>query len=135
MQAITTAEARTIVGGANCPRTGPVGVVPKRHNANALVRDADGNIVGHQRFVSGNMTPEEAAVGGGFRGPTNATHTEARATTQMEIPQGGSMTITGQKVPCTHCRGYMNRAAYANDATIKYQWREDGKTKTWTTKK
>jgi hypothetical protein len=112
------------------PRLGPKGVDPLRHNANVLVRDAQGNVVAHQRFVSGNMTLEEQALG--FPKNTLASHTEARAVRTMELQPGGSMTITGQSPPCPSCKGAMNRAASESGATIKYQWRQNGKTVSWT---
>lgn len=112
------------------PRLGPKGVNPLHHNANVLVRDAEGNVVAHQRFVSGNMTPEEQSLG--FPRNTLASHTEARAVRSMELELGGRMTITGQSPPCPSCKGAMNRAASESGATIKYQWRQNGKTVTWT---
>jgi len=59
------------------PRLGPKGVDTARHNANVLVRDASGNIVTHQRLVSGSMTAVEKALG--YPKHMLATHTEARA--------------------------------------------------------
>ncbi|MEP9403196.1 hypothetical protein [Sphingomonas sp. VNH70] len=112
------------------PRLGPKGVDPLHHNANVLVRDASGNVVAHERFVSGNMTLEEQALG--FPRNTLASHTEARAVRSMELEPGGRMTITGQSPPCPSCKGAMNRAASESGATIKYQWRQNGKTVTWT---
>jgi len=44
-------------------RTGPRGVDAARHNANVAVRDANGNLLSHERLVSGNMTPTEKALG------------------------------------------------------------------------
>jgi hypothetical protein len=112
------------------PRLGPKGVDPNHHNANVLVRDAAGNVVAHQRIVSGNMTLEEQALG--FPRNTLASHTEARAVRTMPLEPGGSMTITGQNPPCPSCKGAMNQAATESGATIRYQWRENGQTRTWT---
>ncbi|MCP3869275.1 MAG: hypothetical protein GY703_14465 [Gammaproteobacteria bacterium] len=109
---------------------GSHGVVPGRHNANVTVRGADGNIVSHERIVSGNMTPAEKALG--FPKNTLASHTEARAVTNTALKPGQSMTITGQKPPCPSCKGYMNRAANETGASIRYQWRENGATQRWT---
>ncbi|WP_443025167.1 hypothetical protein [Sphingomonas sp. QA11] len=100
-----------------------------RHNANVLVSDASGKIVTHQRLVSGSMTAEEKALG--FPKNMLATHTEARAVRGIDLRPGDTMTITGQLPPCKPCRGSMNRAAAETGATIKYQWRQDGKTLTW----
>jgi hypothetical protein len=112
------------------PRSGPKGVDPLHHNANALVRNASGDVVVHQRFVSGNMTPEEQALG--FPKNTLASHTEARAVQNVRLKQGDHMTITGQNSPCKLCRGVMRRAAAKSGATIEYRWRENGKSKSWT---
>jgi len=111
------------------PRTGPRGVDPAHHNANVTVRDADGGIISHSRLVSGNMTPEEQALG--FPKNTLASHTEARAVKQTALEKGQSMTITGQNAPCPTCKGAMNKAAGETGATIKYQWRDNGRTQTW----
>lgn len=113
------------------PRTGPKGVDPGRHNANVTVRDNDGNIVSHHREVSGNMTAAEKELG--FPQNTLASHTEARAV-QTSVRPGESMTITGQRAPCPSCKGKMNSAAERTGTKIKYQWREDGKTRRWETK-
>jgi RHS repeat-associated protein len=110
-------------------RTGPIGVDPKHHNANVMVRDANGNILSHDRLVSGNMTTTEKALG--FPKNTLASHTEARAVTHTTLRQGDTMTITGQLPPCNSCKGYMNRAVTETGAAIKYQWRQNGSTQTW----
>jgi Pput_2613-like deaminase len=52
--------------------------------------------------------------------------------TSNVLSKGETMTTTGQLPPCTNCRGSMNRAATETGATIKYQWRENGETQTWT---
>jgi hypothetical protein len=95
-----------------------------------MIRAADGKIVTHQRLVSGDQTATEKALG--FPMGANASHTEARAVTLFGMKPGDVMTITGQRAPCPSCKGYMNRAAQKYKSTIKYQWREDGKTRTWT---
>ncbi|GAA0335366.1 hypothetical protein GCM10009087_52200 [Sphingomonas oligophenolica] len=111
------------------PRLGPNGVDPARHNANLLVSDSSGKIVTHQRLVSGNMTTQEKALG--FPKNMLAAHTEARAVRGIDLRPGDTVTITGQLPPCTPCRGSMNQAATRSGATIKYQWRQGGKTLTW----
>ncbi|WKJ92598.1 RHS repeat-associated core domain-containing protein [Methylomonas montana] len=111
-------------------RTGPKGVDPDHHNANVMVRDASGDVISHERIVSGNMTPTEKALG--FPKNTLASHTEARAVTNTALKQGDTMTITGQRPPCPSCKGYMNRAAEETGATIRYQWRDNGQTQRWT---
>jgi len=110
-------------------RLGPKGVIAGRHNANVLVRDSKGSVTHHERFVSGNMTPAEGALG--FPKNTLATHTEARAVRNIQLKPGESMTITGQKPPCPSCKGIMNKAAKETGATIKYQWRANGVTRVW----
>jgi len=64
----TMGRAKTSVGtsaeiGGAVSRSGPKGVDPKHHNANVLIKDAKGNVIVHDRLVSGNMTPSEKALG------------------------------------------------------------------------
>jgi len=56
----------SVVAQANVPirRTGPVGVDPRHHNVNVLVRDAKGNVIRHSRIVSGTMTSAEQKLNG-----------------------------------------------------------------------
>jgi hypothetical protein len=98
-------------------------------SSNVMVKDAQGNVINHERIVSGNMTAEEKALG--FPQNTLASHTEARAVRNIPLEQGQRMTITGQKPPCPSCKGYMNRATQESEATVRYQWRQDGKTQRW----
>ena len=111
-------------------RGGPVGVVAGRHNANVIVRNADGTITKHERLVSGNQTPAEQALG--FPRGMMASHTEARAVANTKLTTGDRMVITGQQRPCPSCRGRMNAAARETGARIQYQWRADGRTQIWT---
>jgi len=112
------------------PRLGQKGVDAAHNNANVLVRDASGKIVTHRRLVSGNMTAEEKALG--YPKGMLASHTEVRAVRGIDLRLGDTVTITGHLPPCIPCRGAMNRAATETGATIKYQWRQGGKTITWT---
>lgn len=112
------------------PRLGPHGVDPAHHNANIMVRDASGRLRHHERIVSGNMTPEEQALG--FPRNTLASHTAARAIRNIPLQRGETTTITGQRPPCPTCKGVMNQAARDSGATIIYRWRENGVTRTWT---
>ena len=112
------------------PRLGSRGVDPAHHNANIMVRDASGRLRHHERIVSGNMTPEEQALG--FPRNTLASHTEARAIRNIPLHRGETMIITGQRPPCPTCKGIMNQAARESGATIIYRWRENGVTRTWT---
>lgn len=122
---------KSVVAPANVGirRTGPVGVDPLHHNVNILVRDAKGNVIGHTRIVSGNMSSAEQALG--FPKNALASHTEARAVRQIPLGPGQSMTITGQRPPCPSCKGAMNHAATESGGTIRYRWRENGQTQYW----
>ena len=122
-------KGATIAAIAGMVRRGPKGVVPKHHNANVTVRDANGNIISRERVVSGNMTPEEKALG--FPKSTLASHTEARAVRNTQLQPGQTMTITGQKAPCPSCKGEMNKAVEQTGADVRYQYREDGRTQVW----
>jgi len=110
-------------------REGPRGLVPKRHNANVSIRNKNGQKLVHKRFVSGNMTPEEKALG--HPKAMLATHTEARALKELELQPGDTMTIVGHYEPCKPCKGVMNKAVRNTGAKIVYKWREEGKTQIW----
>jgi hypothetical protein len=96
------------------------------------VTGPDGQIKYQDTFHSGNMTPEEDALG--FPQNTLATHTEARAMRQVPLEDGDSMLIEGQYEPCKPCRGKMNARAAETGAKIDYTWSEDGGVKTWSAK-
>lgn len=107
-----------LVHNANaCARGFSSGKAP--HEATVTVTRADGTEV-TQLFRSGQMTPEEKALG--FPQSSLATHTEARAVRELELQQGDQMLIAGQYPPCTSCRGAMNRAASDSGAAIRYTW-------------
>jgi len=99
------------------------------HTAQVTVRSADGSQRNCGVFQSGNMTPDEKALG--FPQNTLATHTEARAVSQVPLEPGDHMTIDGQYPPCTSCKGKMKARATQSGATIQYNWQEDGQQKTW----
>jgi RHS repeat-associated protein len=99
------------------------------HTAQVTVRGASGSQRQCGVFQSGNMTPEEKALG--FPQNTLATHTEARAVSQVPLEPGDHMIIDGQYPPCTSCKGKMNARAIQSGATIQYNWQEDGQQKTW----
>lgn len=86
----------------------------------------NGEVVSQQTLRSGNMTPDEAALG--FPRSTLATHTEARAVRSTSLEAGDDMLISGQYPPCPSCKGAMNQATRSSGASITYQW-PDG---TWT---
>ena len=79
-----------------------------------------GETVVNQTLRSGSMTAEEAALG--FPKSSLATHTEARAATKIPLRAGDEMVIRGQYPPCPSCKGYMNRAAQQQGASIRYEW-------------
>ena len=87
-----------------------------QHSANVTVTDGSGKVISQQPFKIGNMTPAEKALG--FPRSTLATHTEARAVSQVPLKSGQEK---------------MQSAATNSDSTIKYTWSEDGvpKSKTW----
>ncbi len=72
---------------------------------------------------------EEKALG--FPKNSLATHTEARAATQVPLEPGDHMIIDGQYPPCPSCKGKMNARAGQTGATIQYNWTENGQQKTW----
>jgi hypothetical protein len=80
----------------------------------------NGEIVFQEQFKSGNMTPEEAALG--FPRSSLATHTESRAVRSVPLERGDTMVIQGQYRPCPTCKGAMNRVARETGATIVYTW-------------
>ena len=78
------------------------------------------------------MTPAEKALG--FPQSALATHTKARAVSQVPLAHGDVMTIDGQYPPCTSCKGKINKQAAASGATIQYNWEENNEHKTWIAK-
>jgi hypothetical protein len=71
-------------------------------------------------FHSGNMTPDEAALG--CPRSTPATHTEARAVRSVPLQAGDEMVIHGSYPPCPTCKGLMNDAVEESGASIRYLW-------------
>ncbi len=71
-------------------------------------------------FHSGNMTPEEAALG--VARSTLATHTEARAVGSVPLQAGDEMVIHGSYPPCPTCKGLMSDAVDETGASIRYLW-------------
>ena len=102
-----------------------------QHTATVKVYDQDGNLILTKVFLSGNMTPSEYALG--FPLSTLATHTEARAVTQIKLSAGQRMEIIGKYPPCNSCKGKMNKAVATTGASITYYWidEESGKRKEW----
>jgi hypothetical protein len=111
---------------------GDFGTGKPPHTAKVTVTDPAGNVKFQDVLQSGGMTPEEAALG--FPQSTLATHTEARATSQIPLEPGDSMLIEGQYPPCPSCKGKMNVRSAETGAKIEYTWPEEGQTKSWTAK-
>jgi hypothetical protein len=44
------------------PRTDPRGVDSAHHHANVAIRDVNGNLISHERLVSGSITATEQAL-------------------------------------------------------------------------
>ena len=102
------------------------------HHATVKVTDGQGNQIGPTRnFQSGNMTPEEKQLG--FPKNSLATHTEARATRNVPLTQGQTMTIDGEYPPCNSCKGKMRAKAESTGGKVTYNWEEDGekKSRSW----
>ncbi|PPK88770.1 RHS repeat-associated protein [Neolewinella xylanilytica] len=94
-----------------------------QHSASVTVFDQSDNILHQEDLVSGNMTPEEKALG--FPQSTLATHTENRAVRNIPLEPGHRMEIIGQYPPCNSCQGAMRRAS-SGGRTVEYLWVEDG---------
>jgi RHS repeat-associated protein len=94
------------------------------HVVTVNVTDSSGNTKLQDTFQSRNMTPEEAALG--FPKSSLATHTEARATSQVPLEAGDSMLIEGQYPPRNSCKGKMNARSLEAGADIEYRWTEEG---------
>ncbi len=94
-----------------------------QHTATVRVFDTDGTMVHESVRKSGDMTPEEKALG--FPKSSLATHTEARAVKHTPLTAGQRMEIIGQYPPCNSCKGKMRKAS-AGGKIIEYKWTEDG---------
>lgn len=89
------------------------------HSATVRIRNSQGTETSREELHSGNMTPEEAALG--YPRSSQATHTEARAI-QRPLQAGDTMRIDGLYDPCGGCRTAMRQAAQRTGATIFYWW-------------
>ncbi len=102
------------------------------HTANATLFDSDGNVKAQGIWQSGNMTPEEKALG--FLQSSLATHIEARITRELDqiaLP-GDKLVIDGQYPPCTSCRGKMNTFKLNTGSDVVYTWPdENGERNVW----
>ena len=101
------------------------------HNATVTVTNSDGSVVSQEKIKSGNMTPQEKALG--FPRNTLETHTESRATRDTPLSKGQTMTIDGEYSPCNSCKGKMRTKAEKTGGTVTYNWSENGqqKSRTW----
>lgn len=106
------------------------------HNAKATLFDSNGNVKATGVWQSGNMTPDEAALG--FPQSTLATHTEARITRELhpQASPGDRLVIDGEYPPCNSCKGKMNAFKTATGAEVEYKWPADhgDGTKVWNAK-
>ncbi|MEL5575198.1 RHS repeat-associated core domain-containing protein [Serratia marcescens] len=106
------------------------------HNAKATLFDSNGNVKATGVWQSGNMTPDEAALG--FPQSTLATHTEARITRELhpQAAPGDRLVIDGEYPPCNSCKGKMNAFKTATGAEVEYKWPADtgDGTKVWNAK-
>ncbi|MCR1305179.1 MULTISPECIES: RHS repeat-associated core domain-containing protein, partial [unclassified Enterobacter] len=95
------------------------------HTAHATLFDSEGNVKAQGIWQSGNMTPEEKALG--FPQSSLATHTEARITRELDqiASPGDKLVIDGQYPPCTSCRGKMNTFKLNTGADVVYNWPSD----------
>lgn len=120
---LTVADAATYQVGElgawvhNCKGKFSSGKPP--HEMTATVKRG-GEVVQTEKLRSGNMTPDEKALG--FPKSSLATHTENRATRKLDLKKGDQATFEGQYAPCSSCKGAMNRKAAATDASIEYHW-------------
>jgi len=100
------------------------------HYATSTLLDMDGNVKSTGQWQSGNMTPDEAALG--FPQSTLATHTEARITRSTIAEPGDTLLIEGQYPPCNSCKGKMNAFSEKTGAKTVYKWTdENGEMRTW----
>ena len=108
------------------------GVNPDAHNLNVRVLDENGNTVNSWREVSGEMTDSQKALNQlpGRKGELSS-HTEQKALTRGDWTEDDTIIMTGQRAPCTNCKGGINQAVRDTGASIYYQWREGGVTNIW----
>ena len=102
------------------------------HTATATLFDSDGNVKAQGIWQSGNMTPEEKALG--FPQSSLATHTEARITRELDqiASPGDKLVIDGQYPPCTSCRGKMNKFKLNTGSDVIYTWPDEkGEKNVW----
>jgi RHS repeat-associated protein len=121
------------------------------HNAHCVdveVYGPDGKLKDKWNETSGNMTPEEAALGRGYNSQA-ATHTENRVARSCgasscplikndpyanthRVSPGDTVMIRGTLPPCYRCRGALNRAYRETGANYIYTWPSaSGGTNTW----
>lgn len=84
-----------------------------------MTHTRNGRVVSQRTIASGNMTPQEKALG--FPRSALATHTENRAMRNPALRPGDKVVLKGQYRPCPSCKGAMNRAA-ADGVHVEYHW-------------
>lgn len=105
---------------------------PTTHNLNVRVLDENGSTVRSWREVSGEMTDSQKTLNQlpGRKGELSS-HTEQKALTRADWTGDDTIIMTGQRAPCSNCKGGINQAARETGASIYYQWRENGVTNVW----
>ena len=90
-----------------------------QHMAHVTIVDKNGNVrYDSVLILSGNMTPEERALG--FPLNMLVTHTEQRAIQQFDIQEGDTVLIEGRLVACGSCQRAMQNFASESGSFIIY---------------
>lgn len=118
----------TEAGGQSSEASAGFGSGRGQHRAEA-VHERDGVELSRGDYTSGDMTPEEAALG--FPQSSLATHTERRILADTPLEAGDKLTIHGEYPPCPTCKGAMNKAGRESGADIEYRWGDSS----WSAKK
>ena len=117
------------------------------HTADVSVHGPKGDVRTEYSVRSGNTTPAEAKLGGGWNSQM-ATHTENRASRMsggssnpniagdpyanlVPVGPGDTVVISGTRSPCPRCQGAMNRASRETGATFVYMWPGRGGSMNW----
>ena len=91
----------------------------RQPHTSQVIHTRNGQVISDRTLQSGNMTPQEKALG--FPRSSLATHTENRAMRDPDLRSGDQVTIRGQYPPCTSCKGAMNDAA-GRGVQVEYHW-------------
>lgn len=109
------------------------------HMCHITAAAPDGSTRVDVKLESGDMTPEEAALG--YPNNSDFTHTEHRFSRMAGAPTGptvslpndpfaglyplspgDSVTMRGQLPPCSRCKGAMNRMVRELKVSVTYTW-------------